>query len=191
MALAKMSVKLMSKEIHQRADIVGMVMAQVLLKAALKKWGKGAEESVGKEMKQLHWPQLRRAPNKFGRFIKLYNINDEVFYKQTNMGFAAEAGFLGGGKGPFCPPKRCNSPSAGYGYPRKKYSASSIRIVSYCKYDVYFNKYDMYSIVGIDKKAVFWGGGERGRFAQKKGVKLLPLATDFWEKNSPQAQYVL
>jgi hypothetical protein len=54
MALAKMSVKLMSKEIHQRADIVGMVMAQVLLKAALKKWGKGAEESVGKEMKQLH-----------------------------------------------------------------------------------------------------------------------------------------
>ncbi len=99
MALAKMSVKLMSKEIHQRADIVGMVMAQVLLKAALKKWGKGAEESVGKEMKQLHWPQLRRAPNKFGRFIKLYNINDEVFYKQTNMGFAAEAGFFGGAEG--------------------------------------------------------------------------------------------
>ncbi len=32
-----------------------MVMAQVSLKAALKKWGKEAEESVGKEMKQLHW----------------------------------------------------------------------------------------------------------------------------------------
>ncbi len=31
-------------------------------------------------------------------------------------------------------------------------SASSICIVSYCKYDLYFNKYDMYSIVGIDKK---------------------------------------
>ncbi len=54
MALAKMSVKMMTKGIHQRADIVGMVMAQVLLKAALKKWGKEAEESVGKEMKQLH-----------------------------------------------------------------------------------------------------------------------------------------
>jgi hypothetical protein len=51
MAFAKMSVKLMSKGIHQRADILGMVMAQVLLKAALKKWGKEAEESVGKEMK--------------------------------------------------------------------------------------------------------------------------------------------
>jgi hypothetical protein len=32
-----------------------MVMAQVLLKAALKKWGREAEESVGKEMKQLNW----------------------------------------------------------------------------------------------------------------------------------------
>jgi hypothetical protein len=55
MALAKMSVKLMRKGIHQRADIFGMVMAQVSLKAALKKWGKEADESVGKEMKQLHW----------------------------------------------------------------------------------------------------------------------------------------
>jgi hypothetical protein len=54
-AFAQMSVKLMSKGIHQRADIVGMVMAQVLLKAAIKKWGREAEESVGKEMKQLHW----------------------------------------------------------------------------------------------------------------------------------------
>jgi hypothetical protein len=54
MAFAKMSVKLMNKGIHQSADIVEMVMAQVLLKAALKKWGKEAEESVGKEMKQLH-----------------------------------------------------------------------------------------------------------------------------------------
>jgi hypothetical protein len=55
MAFAQMSVKLMSKGIHQRADIVGMVMVQVSLKAALKKWGKEAVESVGKEMKQLHW----------------------------------------------------------------------------------------------------------------------------------------
>ncbi len=55
MAFAQMTVKLMSKGIHRRADIVGMVMAQVSLKAALKKWGREAEESVGKEMKQLHW----------------------------------------------------------------------------------------------------------------------------------------
>jgi hypothetical protein len=53
-ALANMSVELMNKGIHQCADIIGMVMAQVSLKVALKKWGKEAVESVGKEMKQLH-----------------------------------------------------------------------------------------------------------------------------------------
>ncbi len=55
MAFTMMSAKLMNKGAHQRADVVRMVMAQVLLKAALKKWGREAEESVGKEMKQLHW----------------------------------------------------------------------------------------------------------------------------------------
>jgi hypothetical protein len=54
-AFAQMSIKLMSKGIHRCADIIGMVMAQVSLKAAIKKWGREAEESVGKEMKQLHW----------------------------------------------------------------------------------------------------------------------------------------
>jgi hypothetical protein len=54
MTVAKMSVKLMNKGIHQCADIIGMAIAQVSLKAALKKWGKEAEESDGKEIKQLH-----------------------------------------------------------------------------------------------------------------------------------------
>jgi hypothetical protein len=65
----------------------------------------------------------------------------------------------GGGKGPFRPKKRCNAPSAGYGFPRKKSSTSSIHIVSCCKYDMYFNKYDMYSIVGIDKETFGEGIG--------------------------------
>jgi hypothetical protein len=55
LAFAQMSVKLMCKGEHRRADIVGMVMAQVSLKAALKTWGTEAEEAIGKEMKQLHW----------------------------------------------------------------------------------------------------------------------------------------
>ena len=67
--------------------------------------------------------------------------------------------FFGGGKEAFRPKKGCNAPSAGYGFLRKKFSASSIRIVSYCKYDMYFNKYDMYSIVGIDKKTYGEGIG--------------------------------
>jgi hypothetical protein len=76
------------------------------------------------------------------------------------MGFAADAGFWGRGKGAFCPKKRCKAPSAGYGFPKKrKSSASSIPIVSYCNYDMYFNKYDMYSIVGIDKKTYGEGIG--------------------------------
>ena len=55
MAYAQMSVKLMNTGTHRRSDVVGMVMAQVLLKAAIKKWGKEAMDSIGKEMKQLHW----------------------------------------------------------------------------------------------------------------------------------------
>ncbi len=55
MAFAQMSVKLMIKGTHQRSDVVRMVMAQVSLKAAIKKWGKEAMNFVGKEMKQLHW----------------------------------------------------------------------------------------------------------------------------------------
>ncbi len=38
------------------------------------------------------------------------------------------------------------------------------------------------------EKGSFGGGGERGRFAQKKGVTLHPRATDFQKKNPPQAQ---
>ena len=49
LAFAQMSVKLMNKGEHRRADIVRMVMAQVLLKAALKKWGKEAETQKGDE----------------------------------------------------------------------------------------------------------------------------------------------
>jgi hypothetical protein len=55
MAFSQMSVKLVNKGTHRRSDVVGMVMAQVLLKAAIKKRGKEAVDSIGKVMKQLHW----------------------------------------------------------------------------------------------------------------------------------------
>ncbi len=60
--------------------------------------------------------------------------------------------FLGGGKGAFCPKKGVTLHPQVTDFREKKSSASSIGIVSYCKYNMYFNKYDMYSIVGIDKK---------------------------------------
>jgi hypothetical protein len=50
-----MSVNLMDKGVHQNADVVGMVMAQLSLKAAIKKWGDEAKYAVTAEMKQLHW----------------------------------------------------------------------------------------------------------------------------------------
>jgi len=51
----QMSVKLMSKGDHRRADIVGKVMAQLSMKAAIKKWGEKVNFAISKEMKQLHW----------------------------------------------------------------------------------------------------------------------------------------
>jgi hypothetical protein len=78
-------------------------------------------------------------------------------YKEADMGFAAEAIFFRGGeRGRFAQKKGVTLLPRATG---KKISASSIPIVSYCKYDMYFNKYDMYSIVGIDKKTYGEGIG--------------------------------
>jgi hypothetical protein len=58
MAIAQMSVKLMSPGEHRWADLVGMVMVQLSMKAAIKKWGEQAKFAISKEMKQLHWCNL-------------------------------------------------------------------------------------------------------------------------------------
>ncbi len=58
MAMAQMSVKLMLPGEHRRADLVGMVMAQLSMKASIKKWGEQAKFAISKEMKQLHWGNL-------------------------------------------------------------------------------------------------------------------------------------
>ncbi len=68
------------------------------------------------------------------------------------MGFAAEVDFFWGERGRFAPQKGVTLHPRVTDFREKKISASSIRIVRYCKYYMYFNKYDMYSIVGIDKK---------------------------------------
>ncbi len=39
MPMAQMSVKLMSKGAHRKADTVGLIMTQLSMKAAIKKWG--------------------------------------------------------------------------------------------------------------------------------------------------------
>jgi hypothetical protein len=57
LCMAQRSVKLMSKGkgLHRCADVVGMTMAQLSFKAAIKKWGEVAEQAITMEMKQLHW----------------------------------------------------------------------------------------------------------------------------------------
>ncbi len=55
MSMAQMLVKPIPNGAHRRADVVGMIMAQLSMKAAIKKWGLEAEYTITKEMKQLHW----------------------------------------------------------------------------------------------------------------------------------------
>jgi hypothetical protein len=50
-----MSVKLMPRGEHRRADFVGMIMAQLSMKAAIKKWGEQAKFAISKEIKKMHW----------------------------------------------------------------------------------------------------------------------------------------
>ncbi len=67
--------------------------------------------------------------------------------------------YWGGGRGRFAKKKGVTLHPQATDFQEKKTSTSSIRILSYCKYDVYFNKYDMYSIVSIDKKTYGEGIG--------------------------------
>ena len=53
MSMAQMSVKLMNKGAHRKADVVGMIMAQLSMKEeTIKKWGLEAEYTMTEEMKQ-------------------------------------------------------------------------------------------------------------------------------------------
>jgi hypothetical protein len=54
MCMAQMSINLMNKGVQQNADVIGMVMAQLSLKAAINWWGNEAKYAVTAEMKQLH-----------------------------------------------------------------------------------------------------------------------------------------
>jgi hypothetical protein len=55
MAMAQMSVKLMSLGAHRMTDVIRMIMAQLSMKAAITKWGNEAKFAIPNEMKKLHW----------------------------------------------------------------------------------------------------------------------------------------
>jgi hypothetical protein len=58
LSMAQMSVKLMSLGVHRKANTVDMIMAQLSMKASIKKWGAEAESAINKEMNQLYWQDL-------------------------------------------------------------------------------------------------------------------------------------
>jgi hypothetical protein len=86
--MAQMSVKLMSPGVHRKADTVGMIMAQLSMKASIKKWGAEAEYVINKEMKQLHWQDSYKPTHWHGltKKQKKQVLESHIFVKQKRDG---------------------------------------------------------------------------------------------------------
>ncbi len=86
--MAQRLVKLMGKGLHRCTDIVGMVMAQVSMKAALKKWGKTTEQVITIEMKQLHWRNLYKPMNwhELTQAQKEHILESQIFVEEKQDG---------------------------------------------------------------------------------------------------------
>jgi hypothetical protein len=78
----------MGKGLHRCADIVGMVMAQVSMKAALKKWGKAAEQAITIKMKQLHWCNLYKPMywHELNQAQKEHILKSHIFVEEKHDG---------------------------------------------------------------------------------------------------------
>ena len=100
MSMAQMSVKLMSKGEHRKADTVGMIMAQLSMKAAIKKWGQEAEYAITKEMKQLHWRNSYKPKHWHGLTKKQKEqiLESHIFVEQKRDGLIMARKVIGGNK---------------------------------------------------------------------------------------------
>jgi hypothetical protein len=102
MCMAQMSVKLMSNGVHQHADVVGMVMAQLSLKAAIKKWGDKAKYAVTTEMKQLNWRNSYKPKNwcelSKGQKEKHAILESHIFVEEKRDGKLKATKVIGGKK---------------------------------------------------------------------------------------------
>ena len=99
-AMAQMSVKLMSKGEHRKADIVGKVMAQLSMKAAIKKWGEKAQFAISKEMKQLHW-RNSYVPKHYHTLTKKQKdqlLESHIFVEEKRDGTIKARKVIGGNK---------------------------------------------------------------------------------------------
>ncbi len=100
MAMAQMSVKLMSPDVHRQANIVGMIMAQLSMKAAIKNWGDEAKFAISKEMKQLYWHNLYK-PRHWHALTKKQNeqvLESHIFVEEKRDGTIKAQKGIGGNK---------------------------------------------------------------------------------------------
>jgi hypothetical protein len=100
MSMAQMLVKLMPNEAHRRADVVGMIMAQLSMKAAIKKWGLEAEYAITKEMKQFHWCDSYKPKHWHGLTNKQKEqiLESHIFVEQKRDGLIKAQKVIGGNK---------------------------------------------------------------------------------------------
>ncbi len=100
MSMAQMSVKLMPNGAHRRADVVGMIMTQLSMKAAIKKWGIEAQYAITKEMKQLHWWDSYKPKHWHGLTKKQKEqiLESHIFVEQKRDGLIKTQKVIGGNK---------------------------------------------------------------------------------------------
>jgi hypothetical protein len=100
LCMAQRLVKLMGKSLHRCADIIGMVMAQVSMKAALKKWGKAAEQTMTIKMKQLHWRNLYKPMHwhELTQAQKEHILESHIFVEEKQDGKIKARNVVGGNK---------------------------------------------------------------------------------------------
>jgi len=90
----------MSKGAHRKADVVGMTMAQLSMKAAIKEWGQEAEYAITKEMKQLHWRDSYKPKHwhELTKKQKEQNLESHIFVEQKRDGLIKARKVIGGNK---------------------------------------------------------------------------------------------
>jgi hypothetical protein len=100
MSKAQMLVKLMPKGEHRRADVVGMIMAKLSMKAAIKKWGLEAEYTITNEMTQLHWRDSYKPKHWHGltKKHKKQILESHIFVEQKRDGLIKAWKVIGGNK---------------------------------------------------------------------------------------------
>jgi hypothetical protein len=94
LCMAQWLVKLMGKGLDRCAGIVDMVMAQVSMKAALKKWGKATEHAITIETKQLRWHNSHKPMywHELTRAQKEHILKSHIFIEEKQDGTRSSSG---------------------------------------------------------------------------------------------------